>query len=374
MKKIIYFILFFCTVLFLFNSCTYPYHYPEEEAAFDIESPYLTVINGLSENLSFIKKEGESLTESTVQTGQSPNQIIKHKNNVYIVNSLANSILIYDYKTFEIKNEFSTGTGTNPFKAAIYNDQIYVTAYLTHQLLVYNLSGSHIATHDLEILNESSKIYYPFPQGITLWDSLANDYIFIACMYSEENGATKTRNPGRVAVFSLASSSIIGYIDAGAKDTNQVLISNDILYIISSGSYSSGFLEDGKIETVDLNSVNMSNPSAIVPVTQAGESSFGAFCIYNDQAWTGNLGNGTLRYYDASQSPWIENKNRTFPGGHGMAYIPDIQFAAKSNQLFVTEFNGNKLYILDPETLDIHDQYSSSANRYGDAQFMLLIE
>lgn len=383
MKKINYFIIVILFILIFLKSCSYPYsdanptkHKKDKDDQNDntfieeIKAPYLAIINGLNETLSFIYKHGDDIIESNIKTGQSPNQIIKKGNKVFIINSLSNSVIKYDFKSFAIKDEFSTGTGTNPYKGVINQEKLYITAYLTHKLLSYDLDGNNAGSTSLEILNEDGKTYYPFPQGIAQW----NSYIFIACMYSEENGATKTRDPGRVAVYSTSSNNITGYIEAGARDTNNVIVNNDILYIISSGSYNSGFQEDGKIETVALTNVNLENPAGISPITQANNSSFGSFCIYNNMVWTGNLGNGTLRYYNTTTSPWTQEASRSFPGGHGMAYIPDIKYTASKNELYVTEFNGNKLYILNPSNLSIKKEYKCSSNKYGDAQFMLLAE
>jgi DNA-binding beta-propeller fold protein YncE len=358
--------LFLMVILVIFPGC--PYQEGNDTA---IESPFLSIINGLSESLSFIMTHGDDCVESDITTGQAPNQILKHNNQVYIVNSLSNSILVYDYANFSIILEFSTGTGTNPFKAVIVDDKIYITAYLTHQLLICDRDGSNKETVNIEILNEGDKTFYPFPQGTAEW----NGYIFIACMYAEENSLTKARDPGRVAVFSIGDQSITGYIDTRTKAANSVYVDGNTLFIISSGTYDNGFDETGTIEAVDLTAVNLDLPANISPVLVAEHNSFGAFCIDGNRAWTGNLGNGTLRFYDTSTIPWSEQESISFPGGTGgMAYIPDILYAALTDELYVTEFNGNKVYILDPADLSVIKEYTCSSNSYGDAQFMLLVE
>jgi len=248
---------------------------------------------------------------------------------------------------------------------------MYITAYLTHQIIICNCDGSNRETIPIEILNEGENTFYPFPQGIAGWSG----YIFIACTYSEENGTTTARDHGRVAVYSIPGGVITGYIEAGTKNTNNVYVENDSLYIISSGGYSSGFNETGMIEVVDVSSVNLDSPHTINPVIAAENNSFGAFCVYEDTAWTGNLGNGTLRLFDITLLPWTELESTTFPGGtYGMAYIPDIQYAAITNELYVTEFNGNTVYILDPSDLSIIEDYTCSSHQHGDAQCMLLVE
>ncbi|THB62641.1 MAG: hypothetical protein D6B26_07175, partial [Spirochaetaceae bacterium] len=295
---------------------------------------------------------------------------------VYVVNSLSNSILKYDIDGFSILNEFSTGNGTNPFKMVIADDRIYVSAYLTHQLLIFNLSGGLLENIDLAVLEEGGKTFYPFPQGIATW----GDYVFIACMYSEENSAAKTMDPGRVAVYSIPDQNITGYIEASAQNTSAVNIDGDVLYVISSGAYdpdSDGYDESGKIETLDLSAADLSNdlanPAALSLTTMTSGQSFGALEINNDRAWASDLGNGTLYSYDASATPWVEIANQSFPGSFGMAFVPDIVYDAARDELLATEFNGNILYTLDPDSLEKLDEQRVSGNSM-DAQFMLLVE
>jgi hypothetical protein len=71
-KGIIHFLLLFLMIL---AGCSLH----EEKGSGNVESPpYLMVINGLSESLGCIDNHGDDLVESEIQTGQAPNQILKH--------------------------------------------------------------------------------------------------------------------------------------------------------------------------------------------------------------------------------------------------------------------------------------------------------
>ena len=360
-------------ILFTF-SCPYPDNplNPFYNNKKNPDKPFLVIINGISENLSFINKRGQSLFTSNVLLGLAPNQIIKNNDDIYIINSNSNSIMVFDYNDFSIKKEFSVETGQNPYKACIIENNIYISAYLTHKLLKYSLAVSK--KNEINFVDIGS--YKPYPLGVVNW----NDYIFIACMYSTDGTATNTRDPGRIAVYNASNDILTGYIEAGAKNTNALYLDDNILYIISSGSYdvgNGGFQEDGIIESIQLNDVSDdlgSNPATISGLTVTSDSSFGALCIYNTKAWAGNLGNGTLRQYDVSGDTWTQIETRTFPGNSTLAYIPDIKYDPVEDRIYVTEFNGNYLYILYPDTLLTKKSFKSTISTLGDAQFMLMCE
>ena len=376
MKKYLSFLILLVIPLFLFLiTCPYPDHplNPTNDDNNDNnkpDKPFLTIINGLSENLSFINRKGEDLFTSNILIGSGPNQLIKNGNDVYIINSLSHSVMVFDYDDFSIKREFSVGNGPNPYKACIIGNKIYISAFLTHKLLIYDLSSSE----QVEISFSDEDPYKPYPQGVVNW----NNYVFVACMYSKDGGATNTRDPGRVAVYNADTDTLEGYIEASATNTNALYMKDDILYIISSGSYSGGFKGDGKIECINLmdESDALKGSGTLTPdiSTVADGSSFGPLCIHGNKAWTGNLGDGRLRQYNITTPSWIQTTWRTFPGSYGLAYIPDIKYDPNDNLLYVTEFNGNYLYILYPDTLATKESFKSTTSTIGDAQFMLMCE
>lgn len=320
------------------------------------DDKFLVLLNSVSENVQFLDKQGGTLYSEGILSGEIPNQMIKYNSDIIIVNSGSNSIMVFDKDTFNIKREFSIGQSKNPYKCTVKDNIIYITAYLTHQLLIYDYNtGQKIEEINLDSLTENSKTYYPYPQGIVNW----NDYIFIACMYSQNNSILKTRDKGRVAIYDINSNLITGYFDSTARDTNNLIVNNNSLYVISSGTYNTGFLEDGAIDKIDLATSNLDSPAFITPTTVINKNSFGVLYIDNEnnRAWTGNLGNGTIKEYSTLTETWTLQDSLTFSGNGSMAFISDIQYDKTSNILFVTEFNGNILYEIDAGNLSIITQH-----------------
>lgn len=361
------------TILLTLTGCPYPdseLNPTETPIKTDIDTPFVTIVNGLNETLSVINEPGASIRETDISTGQSPNQIIKHSDKIFIINSLSNSVTVYSTKDLQLKDEFSTGTGTNPYKSVIIDGKIYITSYLMHKLLIFDLKGNKINEKNIPTAEINSNTHYPFPQGIAHYQ----DYLFIACMYSQSNTASKSADKGRVIVYSISSSSITGYIETSAANTNNLAINNNTLYIVSSGSYTNGYDDNGTIETVDFTNADFNQPSAITPVIRSENRSFGAICINQNKLYAGLLSSGKLIAYDISEDTWQVTATKELSGNNGLSFIPDIAYSTTQNRLYLTEFNSNSIYIVNPVTLETYKHHNSTNNPYGDAQFILIME
>ncbi len=342
-------LIFFVTLL----SCSIPTR--------QITDPYLVILGTISESMSAVDSYDGEVRFNVAQTGQSPNQIMDYKGEIFVVNSLSNSITVYDKKALGLKREFSTGDSTNPYKMLVYNDMIYVTAYCTHEVIVLDLKGK-IKTH---ISLDKSGSYFAYPEGIARY----GDVIFVACKDSlEESAGSCNPNGGRVAV--IQNDAVIRYIPTGAADTSNVFVVGDMLYIISSGVHQGGFMENGKIECIDLTK-GLEN---VELQTVADGNSFGVCRIVGEYAYCGNLGNGSLMCYDISVRPWNLLTKKVFDGNGSLAFISDIVYDNNRDCLYVLEFNANELYKIEPVTLNTVSQKKCSDSNNGDAQGLLLTE
>ena len=327
--------------------------------------PYLLTVGTTSETLSSLDEPNGTIQRSVVQTGQSPNDILQHNGKIYVLNSLSNSVTIYDEETLKLTNEFSVGEDTNPYKFLILNGQLWITAYLTHQVLVYSLGGDR---QNVITLDKSGQ-YYPFPEGI----ATDGQRVFVACKDSSDvTAATCNPNGGRIAV--IRSSSVECYIPTHAPDTSNVMISGGRLYMISSGSYASGsgFREDGIIESIALSDI--SSVGGNETIIHARNNSFGVCLIVGGSAFCGNLGNGKLIRYDISNSEWTQTANLEFSGNESLAFISGMAYDSYKNILWVTEFNGNRLYNIDPTSFTVVNSWQTSDAVGGDAQGVIILE
>jgi hypothetical protein len=334
--------------------------------------PRITVVNTLSESLAWLDHDvtpdnGDLLSQGEL-TGAASNQVLASGDHYYVVNSQSNSITQYDRETLTRTGEFSTGAGTNPYNAVISGDTIHCTAYLSHQVLSFSLvSGLQTATFSLENFVDSSTTWYPYPQGIVQHGNL----LFAGCLNSTINGASGSYSIGRVAVCNTSSGLVIGYIETGAANSSSLLVHDGYLYILSAGTFSSGYQENGIIERIQLSGADFSTTSNRVFTNLTLEQvtdghSFGRLALNGSYGWSGNLGNGVLVRFDTSVIPWQVKKTRTLPGSYGFANISDIDFDQTRDQLFVLEFNGNRLYCLDPVSLDTTWYARCSTGNLGD--------
>ena len=326
--------------------------------------PYLVTIGTNSETLSILSEPDGTMQQSVTQTSQSPNDILQYNGSIYVLNSLSNSVTVYDDETLKLTNEFSVGEDTNPYKFLILNDQLWITAYLTHEVLVYTTDGDRVRAITLS----KAGSYYPFPEGIATDGSR----VFAACKDSSDvTAATCNPNGGRVAV--IRGDTVECYIPTHAPDTSNVMISGGRLYMISSGSYAggSGFREDGIIESIALADISPTGEN--VTTVHARNNSFGVCLINGGSAFYGNLGNGKLIRYDISDSDWTQTASLEFDGNGSLAFVSGMAFDNSRNILWVTEFNGNKLYRIDPTSFTIADQWHTSSETGGDAQGVLIL-
>ena len=324
--------------------------------------PYLVTVGTSSETLGCLDEPDGTFLQAVVHTGQSPNDILQYNGSIYILNSLSNSVTVYDEQTLKLTDEFSVGDNTNPYKFLILNEQLWITAYMTHQVLVYSLSGDRQNVITLDNTGQ----YYPYPEGI----ATDGTRIFAACKDSlDETAATCNPNGGRVAV--IRGDTVECYIPTSAADTNAVFVHSNRLYIISSGTYISGFREDGIIESIAL--ADISSTGQNVTTVHARDNSFGVCLINGSSAFCGNLGNGKIIRYDISDTEWSPTAQLEFDGNGSLAFISGMVFDDSRNIMWITEFNGNKLYRIDPVTLTVSDRWTVSNETHGDAQGVLLL-
>lgn len=332
--------------LFLLLSCIPQYENRRE--------PFLVVVNTLSENLSYLENKEDTNFRQGPVVGEAPNQIIYNNGYFFVINSLSNSIIKFD-KFLNIVKEFKVITSSNPYKAVVINDKIYITSYLLHSVMVYNHNnGDKIVTIQIENIENNGKIYYPFPCGIVRY----NNYLFVACKYTPDATAS---NPlkGRVIIIDITENKIIGYIQSDGYNTTNLYVNKDFLYIISSGRYNNGYLEDGTIEEINLLNFDFNNIIYDKRIV-ASNNSFGTIAITENFIFTGNIGNSKVIKFNKD----FEQIDYKIIKSDGFSFVSAIKYY--DNRLFLLEYNSSSLYIIDPFSFSIKNSIKTSLSRYGD--------
>jgi len=312
------------------------------------------------------------------ELGQAPNDIIKYNNGYVIISSTSSIAQVFYYKesntfltlinqgsetistlsndgtyridgrtTARLIREFSLGTGYNPYKATIVGDKLFTTALMVNRLLIHNLTnGSKIK--EINIPNDG--IYYSRPSGIVNY----GNYIFIACSFYYGESSVVYRNTGKVFVYDYVKDEVKGYINIKGKNSNALYIKDNILYIISSGSYSN----NGSIEKIDLLTADFSNPSNVTTTNVLSGKDFMTLVINGNYAYIGD-GAEIIRY---NTNTWTSDKSiNLFPTATAIyyPYISALTYSSTKNKIYAIEFASRKLNVLDIALSSIENNYTT---------------
>ncbi len=305
------------------------------------------------------------------ELGQAPNDIVKYNNGYVIISSMSSIAQVFTYKessifltlinqgsettstlssdgmwrvdgrtTAKLVREFSLGQGVNPYKATVVGDNLYTTALEDDKLLIHNLTNGN-KIDEVDIPKDGQ--YNSKPSGIVNY----GDYILVACSFYfiGNDYSVNYRDKGKVFVYDYVNSQPKGYIDVNGKNTNALYIKNDILYIISSGSYDSNWAyeNNGNIESIDLSSADLSIPLSITTTNIISGIEFRVLQIVGTNAYTND--NGKILKYDISGATWTKSGEVDLaPSDAAFSYISALNYSSTKNKLYAIEGNSMKLY------------------------------
>jgi hypothetical protein len=313
----------------------------------------LLVANSLSETISRVdRKNGKwTVTQNILPTGQAPNQLTMRDGLCYVVNSLSNSIEIIDPVAMTILREISTGKGTNPvFMDFIDSDTAFVTCYLSNEVFLIDLRAETDSENRIiagiampsppELPHDPGISTQARPGGI----AITSGFAYVACsnlkMYHVAGG------PGVLVEIDISDREISGIYELSGRDTISVLHSPrfpDRLIIASAGSYeiADGFVGDGKVESFNLESKGLFQAVAV------DGAPFGCVVGPDDILFLENGKEGSVLRVDLHAG--IELDHFRLPDyGAPMTYASSL--AVDSGILLATDFNTDRLYIIEPDT------------------------
>jgi len=322
---------------------------------------------------------------SDYEIGQTPNDIIKYRSNGYvIISSMSSTAQVFSYNddntfltvingtsetistlsksntwsqnghdTAGLVVEFSLGQGASPYKATIVGDILFTTAYLTNRLLINDLTSGRRITM-VDIPNDGD--YYSKPNGIVNY----GNYILVACNFSKDGQyVPEYRDTGKVFVYDYVNGQSKGFIEVTGKNTNALYVKDDILYIISSGTYSN----NGNIEKINLSTTNLSDPSNITTTPVLSGKNFMTLVINGNYAYIGIGGEAKIIRYNTST--WTSDKEiNTYPnpGQYDWPYIPALTYSSTTNKIYaaLSVYGVSmKLNVLDIDLNGIENSYTT---------------
>lgn len=315
----------------------------------------ILVANGLGETLTQIARTDGiwNTTQAVMETGQSPNQLVYHNDLCYLVNSLSNSIQIFDPVTFETIREISTGASTNPmYLDFVDSNTVIVTCHLSNDVLLVDISDTVDDERILERIampsgdnlpNDDDEITYARPGGVVV----IGDTAYVAC--ANLNVFSVAGGPGLIIEINLETFEIVETYKLTGRNTTQIFYSTrfpERLIALSAGDYVAvdGYVGNGCIESIDLTSGEIFQ---VIPIDGAPGS-----CVVgeDDILHCENAKDGTVLRVDLHSGNILDGYE--LPDyGERFSYASAI--LSLPGLLLVTNFNSDRLHILDPSTGEI---------------------
>lgn len=278
------------------------------------------VVNALSENLSVINLENQTVTIDAEPLGLFTNQVMLRNQRAYVVNSGANDIQVIDLATVNTVHHIDVGSGTNPFAMDFINDTLAaVSLLLTNQVAFVNLNSGQI---------ETTVTVGTGPEGLRYHDGR----VFVA--NSGFNGAGY--DPGIVSIIDLNPPGVTPV--PVALNPQSVDIAPDGRVVVAcTGDYGN---VTGRVNVID--------PATASVVDSALANTFITAVAVNSQgkAYLATFGFGVL-VYDLNTGIFERDVADPLPGG------PGIAFDAVDNA-YLTDFGNDSVYVYSPTHQRLH--------------------
>ena len=302
------------------------------------------IANGLGGDIWRVTSGDYTVTPDVALTGEAPNQIKHHNGQLYVVNSRSNSVSVYS-RSCSYERGIAIGDGANPFLLEFWNDNIfYITNFTANTVSqVDAVSGQVLSVlpmpDESELPGDSGVGFHRArPSGI----AIASNTCFVAC--ANLNDQFTAAGPGVICTIDTQTNQVSGWFESGGRNTVSVEWNPrwpDRLWIANAGDYitGTGYQSNGSICVWSISQHQMER---VIPVNDAPfEMAFGPDTLYFASAQSGTVGRIDLG--DLNVKPPV-----IIPGSVAqMSFISGLAMSPDGN-LWVLEFNGEMLYVLDP--------------------------
>ncbi|MCZ7582811.1 MAG: hypothetical protein M5R36_05445 [Deltaproteobacteria bacterium] len=311
------------------------------------EYPYYLIIGGgVSETLSVLTINGPgefSLANDVQLTGPSISETEVAYGKLFAVCSLSHSVIEYALDDLDIETEIGVGAGSNPLEIAFRSaSRAYLPAFQSNDVRVIDPGDD--AGEPLAVIPLPAGDELPSDGGET-WArpgsaEIAGGKLFVAL--SNLGGAHTAGGPGLLAVIDPDENVVTRVIELEGRDAAGMFLDRaaDRLYVLSLGDYDEGFVGNGKVERVDPAG------GTVEAVIETGGSPAEMTVASDGIAYLANARRGSLLRFDPSANDVLPEID--LPTDDGLSYASAV--AADGNGfLYVSEFNGDGLFVLDLE-------------------------
>ncbi len=340
----------------------------------DLGSRAVYCVNGLAETLSAYDPDSGLLYNDVIVTGQVPNAVIPWDGKLFVVNSMDNSIQVFQEDSYqELVDPIDLGTNRNPWTLIVDTDSHkgYIPNYLAGSVSVIALDNVDLY-NDVVVSKEIEDVGLA-PEG----GCFMNGYVYVGI--TAYNGSF---GEGKVAVIDTSSDTVVttlsieadGWTSADSGANPQSIIpfpdrgTNGELFVVCTGENGS---DDGEVVVIDVD--RSAGTWEIIERIAVGGSPIASADAVAYAAITGDTrdriylsGVGGISVWDVSGSPTtlVEDSDFTSPQVSsstflsGACYIPATD--GTDAQLLVCDFSSDTLLILDPTTGEEIDSISAS--------------
>ena len=290
----------------------------------------LFVANGLSYTLSAINTANGQIDENFATTGDVPNHLAFHNNDLYCVNSVSNNVQVFSSATGDVLAEFELDVGTNPWAIAFTpDDKAYVTGYLTDDVVVLDLESNEVKGSIPLGEDARSPVGVCFVDGKLYVSSINYDM------------GTWTYGQGVVTVIDTETDEIIKTVET-TQVNPQVVVSDNQgeIYVLCTGDW---FSEFGVVDVIDTTT------DEIVQSLPVGGSPSCIEIAPNGCAYIGDAAVPQLYKIDVVDNTVLrDSSDPLLFGGEGSSASGLVSSAY--SYLYISSFSDDAIYIMDWRT------------------------
>lgn len=353
-------------------------------AEFRIETDFEVIVaNGLGETLSSLMVgQAETMARDCMHTGLAPSSLVVRGGEGYLVNSLSHTIQVIDLAGKRTLRTISVGLGRNPMALALApgsdGPRAYVAEFIAGEVDCVNLGpGGGVETTirlPQDLPRDAGAVRTrPFPGSL----ALADGALFVACANLRgDAGGLRAGGPGAIAVIDIAPASpafhtVTDLIVLRGRDTGGLALPEEMpgmLLAASAGDYAGGFSGNGMLEVIEC-----ATHAVIAFVPLAGFRGGGApleVAVAGGRGYLADAMRGRVITFDAEAlrraieaAPALPVDAREclrgeieLPGtGGALSYASGL--AVNGGELFVLEFNHDRLFVIDRAREEIARSY-----------------
>ncbi len=303
------------------------------------------VANSLGETLSVVgRTRPREVANDVATTGIAPNDLARRGDELFVVNSLSHSIGVYALPSLTIRRELSTGLGTNPYFMSFRDDSVfYVTLLVSNQVAVMDREQGLLELLELPAGDELPRD----PDVERTWARpadpvVAGDTLYVSCSNLDDHWAAG--GPGIICRFALEDHRYLGMFPSCGRNTVGLLHDPaafpDLLFVANAGDYESGtgYVGNGTIGAYALSAGEWAW------VAEVGDAPV-ELALSGDLLIAASAASGRLLRLRAATGEQLEPLQ--LPSGQELSFASGLAVDG-SGQVWVTEFNHDELYIVDP--------------------------